>query len=76
MMEGKWFADSFEGVLKHAASLYPDTKHHIVAADIPDDLLVRLHRSPNLDLFGPATYLEEDDLVGIVPILELDTHVD
>jgi hypothetical protein len=74
MMEGKWFADTREGVRLHAAKLYPDGSYHIVAADIPDVLLERLFRSNNLDRFGPATYVESNQLALITPILEFGGH--
>ena len=74
MMEGKWFADTYQGVLLHADGLYPDGDYHIVAAEIPADLLDRLYRPENLDRFGPATYLESDDLSIITPILEFEAH--
>lgn len=72
MMEGKWFADTYAGVLLHAASLYRDGDCRVVAADLPEELLGRLFRSDNLDGFGPATYLESGDLTGILPILEFE----
>jgi hypothetical protein len=70
MIEGKWFADTYEGVLLHAAGLYPTGDFHVVAADIPDDVLDRLFRSDNLDRFGPATFFQPNELVLIAPILE------
>ncbi len=70
-MEGKWFADTFDGVRLHAASLYPDGDFHIIAAEIPEKMLDALYRPDNLDRFGPATYLESDQLVIIVPITEV-----
>ena len=71
-MEGKWFADSYEGVRCHAEAHYPDGDCYIVAADIPEALLSRLFRSANLDGFGPATYLDPSDLKGITPVFEVD----
>ena len=73
-MEGKWFADTYRGVLLHAESLYPDGSYRIVAADIPADMLEGLFRPENLDRFGPATYLEANELAMITPILELEIY--
>jgi hypothetical protein len=70
MMEGKWFADSHEGALLHARSLYPDGECQIVAAEVPGEILDRLYRDDNLDRFGPASYLEADEMALIVPLLE------
>jgi hypothetical protein len=74
MMEGKWFADTYEGSLLHAASLYPDGNYRIVAADLPNDLLQRLYRPGDLDRFGPATYLESHELARIAPVLEFKSR--
>ena len=76
MMERKWFADTYQGVLLHAEGLYPDGDYHIVSAEVSKDILDRLYRPENLDRFGPATYLEADDLSMITPILEFDTRDD
>lgn len=73
-MEGKWFADTLASALLHAAKLYPDGGYHVVAADIPDEILERLYRLTNLDRFVPATYLERTELVLIRPILETFDH--
>jgi len=70
-MEGKWFADSYEGVRLHARAHYPAGDCRIVATDVPDHSLTRLHRPQNLDGFGPATYFDATDLAGVVPILEV-----
>jgi hypothetical protein len=72
MMEGKWFADSVDGVRLHATNLYPDGNYRIVATEVPDQMLEGLYRDGNLDPFGPATYLESNDLEKVVPILEPD----
>jgi len=74
MMEGKWFADTYKGVLLHAAGLYPDGDYHVVAADVPASMLEQLYKLGNLDQFGPATYLESGDLAMISPILEVHNH--
>ncbi len=74
MMEGKWFADTKEGVVLHASKLYPDGNCRIVAADLPDHMLERLYRPDNLDRFGPATYLESDDLNYVDPIVDWGDH--
>jgi hypothetical protein len=71
-MEAKWFADTYEGALLHAASLYPEGDFHIVSADLPEAMIDRLYRDDNLDHFGPATCLELSDLEWIVPVLELE----
>jgi len=70
-MEGKWFADSLAGVLLHSSAHYPNGDCHIVSVDVPDERLSRLYRSANLDRFGPATYLESNDLEGLRPIFEV-----
>src|SRR6476620_1076789 len=71
-LEGKWFADSYDGVLLHADAHYPDCDWLIVAAEVPDAVLIGAFRLANLDGFGPATYLDESELGGIVPILEVN----
>jgi len=71
-MEGKWFADSYDGVLLHARAHYPDGDSYIVAADVPDEMLPRLYRPSNLDVYCPATFLDLIDLEGITPILEIN----
>ena len=71
MMEGKWFADSYEGVLLHAAAHYPDGDGYIVAAEVSDASLHFRFRLPDLDGFGPATYLDMSDLDGVIPIFEI-----
>ncbi len=70
-MEGKWFADSLEGALKHAKAHYADDYCYIVAAEVPDDMLVRLYRLLNLDGFGPATFLDMNDLNGVAPVFKV-----
>ena len=72
-MEGKWFADTLEGALLHARSLYPDGDCRIVAAEVPGEVLDRSYRDDNLDRFGPATYLEAAELVAIITLLEWET---
>ncbi len=69
-MEGKWFADSDEGVLLHAAAHYPDGEGLVVSAEVPQELFARLFRLPDLDHFGPATYLDMIELDGIIPLFE------
>jgi len=76
MMEGKWFADTYRGILLHAASLYPDGDYRIVAADIPEGMLEILYRLDNLDRFGPATYLEAGELSMIAPVPEFERDDD
>jgi hypothetical protein len=73
-MEGKWFADTYRGVCKHAESLYPDGDFHIVAVDITATMHRRLYRDDNLDQFGPATWLELSDLGLVAPILEFEAN--
>ena len=70
MREGKWFADTLDGVRLHGDKLYPRGAYRIVAADIPEEMFEGLFRSGNLDRFGPATYFEHDELERIVLILE------
>ncbi len=65
-LEGKWFADTYEGVLLRAAAHYPDGDGRIVEADVPDELWERSYRPENLDHFGPATYLERSNLGDII----------
>jgi len=69
-LEGKWFADTHEGVLLRVVAHYPDGDGRIVAADVPDRLIGEAFRMADLDGFGPATYLEATQLIGIVPIVE------
>jgi hypothetical protein len=64
--EGKWFADSLAGATSHGWALYPDGRFRLVEADVPDDA-PSLFRFANLDGFGPARFLDMDDLDGIVP---------
>jgi hypothetical protein len=71
-LEGKWFADTLEGVARHAANLYKNTAFKIVKAEIPADLLTRSYRPANHDRCGPATYVDRGDLPLISPILESD----
>jgi hypothetical protein len=73
-MEGKWFADTYRGVLKHSARLYPDGDFLVVAVDIPNTMHRRLSRRDNLDQFGPATWLELSDLGLVAPILEFEVN--
>jgi hypothetical protein len=64
--EGKWFADSLAGAIAHGRALYPDGEFGLVESDVPDDA-PSLFRLANLDGFGPARFLEMNDLDGVVP---------
>ena len=66
-MEGKWFADSEQGANCHAKMLYRDQECRIVAADVSNDVVKRMHKADNLDGCGPATYFEEADLSSLIP---------
>jgi hypothetical protein len=65
-MEGKWFADSPAGAKLHGDALEGPGKYRIIEVDIPDNL-PSLHLDPNLDLRGPARYLDNSDLPGLSP---------
>jgi hypothetical protein len=65
-MEGKWFADSLAGARAHGEALYPAGNYRMIEVDVPDDA-PSLFRVLNLDGFGPARYLNMDDLNGVVP---------
>jgi hypothetical protein len=67
-MEGKWFAESLEGAKAHGRKLYRDEKFHVIEVDIPNNAPSLSIRS-NLDGLGPARYLHNDDLPGLVPRL-------
>ena len=64
--EGKWFADSLAGATAYGRALYPDGEFRQVESDVPDDA-PSLFRLANLDGFGPARFVEMDDLDGVVP---------
>ena len=42
----------------------------VVSAEVPQELFARLFRLPDLDHFGPATYLDMIELDGIIPLFE------
>jgi hypothetical protein len=65
-MEGKWFADTIDGVKLHGDALEGAGKYRIIEVDIPDNL-PSLHLDPNLDLRGPARYLDGIDLPNLKP---------
>ncbi len=67
-MMGKWFADTPEGVRLHGDALEGAGKYRIIEVDIPDNL-PSLHFDPNLDLRGPARYLDAEDLINLKPRL-------
>jgi hypothetical protein len=64
--EGKWFADSLDGARAHGQALYPDGPFYFIEADVPDDA-PSLFRFSDLDGYGPARFLEIDDLRDVVP---------
>ena len=64
-MEGKWFADSLEGVHLHSDALHGPGNYRIMEVDIPDDA-PSLFQDPNLAGFGPARYLDIDDLPDVI----------
>ena len=66
--EGKWFSDLPAGATAHGQALYPDGRFRLVEADVPDDA-PSLFRFANLDGFGPARFLDIDDLDGVLPLL-------
>lgn len=65
-MEGKWFADTMDGVRLHGDALEGAGKYRIIEVDIPNNL-PSLHLDPNLDLRGPARYLDGTDLPNLKP---------
>ncbi len=65
-MEGKWFADSLKGAQDHGNALFKKHAFRLIEADVPDSA-PSLYRLPNLDDFGPARYLDLDDLNGVTP---------
>ena len=65
-LEGKWFADHYENVLKHGDGLEGAGNYRVVVADLPDNA-PSLYRVPNLDGRGPARFLHMDDLQGVTP---------
>jgi hypothetical protein len=65
-LEGKWFADTIEGVLAHGRAFYPDGDYRVIEADVPDNA-PGLFQQPNLDGRGPARYLHVDDLKDVIP---------
>ena len=69
---GKWFADSYDGVLLHAKAHYPDGRSRIVATDIPDHRLPELYRVSNLDGLSDSSYIYPEMLNDFPPILEVE----
>ena len=65
-VEGKYFADTLEGVVKHGDTLQGAGKYRIVEADLPNNA-PSLYTWPNLDGYGPARYIHVDDLNGVTP---------
>ena len=65
-LEGKWFADTIDGVISHGDGLHGAGRYRIIQADLPD-AAPSLYRLPNLDGYGPARYLGIDDLAGVRP---------
>ena len=65
-LEGKWFADSIEGARLHGDALQGRGKYRLIEADLPDSA-PSLFRQSNLDGYGPARYLHQDDLNNVTP---------
>jgi hypothetical protein len=65
-LEGKWFADTYEGSILHGDGLQGPGNYNILEADLPNDA-PSLFKVPNLDGRGPATYIHLDDLQGVTP---------
>ena len=65
-MEGKWFADSFEGATAHGNALEGPGQFRIIEADVPNNA-PSLYTHSNMDGRGPARYLHIDDLQGVTP---------
>ncbi len=65
-LEGKWFADRYDDVLKHGDGLEGPGNYRVIEADLPDNA-PSLYRVPNLDGRGPARFLHMDDLQGVTP---------
>ena len=65
-MEGKWFADTPGGVLCHGDDLHGRGNYRVIEAYLPDSA-PSLYRMDNLDGYGPARYLDLEDLQNIYP---------
>jgi RHS repeat-associated protein len=63
---GRWFADTLESAQAQGNKLYPDGKFRLLEADIPGNA-PSMYQHPNMDQLGPATYLDFEDLNGVVP---------
>lgn len=63
---GKCFSDTLESARAHGEGLFPDGEFRLLEADVPENA-PSMHRHPNIDQRGPATYLDLDDLKGVVP---------
>ena len=62
-VEGKYFADTLDGVVKHGNTLEGSGRYSIIQADLPNNA-PSLYTWPNLDGNGPARFLHIDDLQG------------
>ena len=58
-MEDKWFSESREGA--EAFRNKYDDLDNIVEADVPNDVLRRSHRDPNIDGTGPGFAVRPED---------------
>ena len=67
-MEGKWFADTLDGVQQHGDELFGAGNFQVVATELTEDI-PSLFRLPNLDGFGPASYIDGADLGGLIPLI-------
>jgi len=67
-LEGKWFADTVEGVRLHGDALEGAGNYRIIEVDIPNNA-PSLSTRTNLDGRGPARYLHNDDLPALIPRL-------
>lgn len=65
-LEGKWFADSYEDVLRHGDELEGIGNYRVIEVDLPNDAPT-LYRVHSLDGRGPARFLHMDDLQGVTP---------
>lgn len=65
-VEGKYFSDTIEGVVRHGDGLEGAGKYRIIEADIPNNA-PSLYTWENLDGHGPARFIHIDDLKDVRP---------